>query len=348
MLQIIAYDSIGNISKEIKEYSFWEQLKDAVFCGCDDLEKIESAILKHNADVLIGVVAPGSFIEVDFIQKILSNYPYIPVIIISNNLEYTEVRRAFLLGVFDYLTHDNLEKSLCHTLKRIPNQKRDSYFSSKIYDKVQILVKHIFNAGNNVEEIVRDIVDCVYLDWNSGDIDCQQVIEKVKLESYKNFVRLKPWLEKFIYRGDYIRDIGFDLKDRSEIESELCRYYSEVNILFKKYNVIDVNKTIYSIGKCVIRQVDEKVSLESVANEVYLNKTYVSYIFKKMTGISLNDFVLDVKVDRAKTLLHYPDMSVSNVASILCFCNAGYFSAQFKRHTGMSPMEYKRYIKNDS
>ncbi len=346
MLQIIAYDTLESISKKIMQLPFWNQLEDAVFCGCDNDIRIENAIMKHEADVLICMIRRGSFAEADFARKILSNYSHIPVIIISKELEYEKVRHAFLLGAFDYIPYDGLEQQLYLALKRIPNRKRDSYFSDKIYDKVQVLIKHIFNAGNNVEEIVHDIVDCIYLDWGSNGIDCQQVIARVKLESYKSFVRIKPWLEKFIYRGDYIRDTGFDLKDREATESELFRFYSEVNILFKKYNVIDVSKTIYSIGKCVIRHVDEKVNLDSVAKEVYLNRTYISHIFKEMTNVSFNNFVLDVKIERAKTLLHYPDMSVSNVASMLCFCNEGYFGAKFKCHTGMTPLEYKKCIKS--
>ena len=158
----------------------------------------------------------------------------------------------------------------------------------------------------------------------------------------------KPWLEKFIYRNDYIKEIGFNIKTREETEAELCRYYDEVNILFKKYNVIDANKTVYTIGKSIIKQVDRKITLESIANDVYLNKTYVSYIFKKITGISINDFILEVKTDRAKTLLHYPNMSVSEIADILYFCNGGYFTKIFKDHTNMTPTQYRDYIKNRS
>ncbi len=346
MLQIAAYDPMGKISKEIGSYSFWTKIKDAVYLGAQSLEQLEKSIMNRTADVILAVADEWNFDHIDFIGNLLSNHPDIFVVIIGKNGSYNDVRNAFLAGVFDYLILDELELNLCQTLMRMSGTQRDAYFSGKIYDKVLLLARHIFDGGSNVKELVEDIVDTIYSDWQDNTIACQQVIERVKQESYKHFIRKKPWLEKFIYRGNYIRDIGFELKDKDEIERELCRYYSEADELFKKYNVIDVNKTIYTIGKCVIRQVDSKVTLESVSGEVYLNKTYVSHIFKEMTGISFNDFVTEVKIDRAKMLLHYPYMSVSEIANILCFCNTGYFSSLFKNHTGFTPSEYKNLIKN--
>lgn len=347
MLQITAYDPTGSVSEEILRYSFWEEMKDAVFLGARTEAEIEEFIANHKADVVLAVSEFKSFTRAEFIKKILTDYPYVYVVIISETDSYTEVRRAFLKGVFDYLVYDEkLEARLRHTLMRMTGRQSDIYFSEKIYDKVQNLSKHIFDGGDNVADIVHDIVTEIYSDQNGNDIVCRQVIEKVKTESYKNFVRKKPWLEKFIYRGDYIREIGFDIKSETEAEKELCRYYQEVDTLFKKYNVIDANKTVYLIGKSIIHQVDGKITLQSIADDVYLNKTYVSHIFKKVTGVSINDFVLDVKIDRAKTLLHYPDISVSEVAEILCFCNAGYFSSLFKRYAGITPSEYRKYIRN--
>lgn len=345
VLNIAVYDMSESIFKKISSLSFWHQFKGIEFLGNKTQVQLEELLINRDVDVILAVTGQHSFSQFDFIRNVLSNYPDFPVIIISPDDRYEYVRNAFLMGVFDYLTIDNLEKTLCQSIVKIVGRRRNAYFTDKIYDKVILLARHIFDGGNNVNQLVHNIVENIYSDWQDDTITCQQVVEKVKQESYKHFIRKKPWLEKFIYRGDYIRDIGFEIKEKNEIEQELCRYYSEVNILFKKYNVIDVNKTIYTIGKSVIRQVDNKVTLESVANDVYLNKTYVSHIFKEMTGIRFNDFVNEVKIDRAKTLLHYPDLSISEIAEMLCFCNTGYFSSQFRTHTGVSPSEYRQIVK---
>lgn len=346
MIRIAAYDPIGIISKNIAEFSFWEKLKDILFIGTETADEIEELIREQKIDAVLAVSEFKSFADEEFIKKMLSNYTYVKIVIISGVDEYSKIRYAFLKGVYDYILYENLETNLEYTLTRMISRQCDAYFSAAIYGKVQILAKHIFDGGNSVSAIVHNIVCAVYADWPDNEITCRQIVDKIKSESYKIFVCRKPWLEKFIYRNDYIKEIGFDIKTREETEAELCRYYDEVNILFKKYNVIDANKTVYNIGKSIIKQIDRKITLESIASDVYLNKTYVSYIFKKITGISINDFILEVKTDRAKTLLHNPDMSVSEISDILYFCNAGYFTKVFKEHTSMTPTQYRAYIKS--
>lgn len=345
MLQTALYDPTGVLANKLNGLLVFDKLKDAAFIGSLTESKLEKAIINHKVDVVIAA-AGALFSEIGFLEQVLTNYPHIFVVVIGLSDKYRDVRNAFVKGAYDYLVYDEkLDNSLRNTFSRMMKARRDAYFNEKIYDKMHMLARHIFDGGSHVELLVDDIVNTVYSDWEGNEIACQQVIERMKLESYKHFVRKKPWLEKFIYRGDYIRDIGFEVKGRIETEKELCVYYSDVDNLFKKYNVIDINKTVYTIGKSVIHQVDNKVTLESVAADVFLNKTYVSHIFKEMTGISFNDFVLEVKIDRAKMLLHYPDITVNYIAELLCFCNAGYFSLLFKKNTGLTPTEYRNMLK---
>ncbi len=331
----------------VEEYGFWKELNDITYVGRQSAPQLEQNMIDGNIDIILYVIDFSSFAQVDFLTKILSAYTEVTVIVISGEGDYHKIRRAFLMGASDYLLVDDLEKNLKKSLVSLSGRKRSAYFSDKIYDKLNILSSHIFNGGDDVTLLVDDMVEKIYMDWNGDDIACQQVIEKVKLESYKLFVRKKPWLEKFIYKGHYVLDIGFDLKSKEELKSQLIQYYSDIDKLFKKYNVIDVNKTIYTIGKSIINNIDEKVSLDFVAADVYMNKTYISHIFKKMTGISFHDFLLDVKIERAKILLHYPAMTIGDISAMLNFCNTSYFGATFKRYTGYTPTEYRTWIRNN-
>ena len=347
MMQVMLFDQNKRMSDEIELYSFWHEIKDIVFLGRKSSAKLEQAIADNSVDTVLYVTDCKSFVEMDFLAKILSDYTEISVIVISEENDYNKVRRAFVMGASDYLLFDELEKRLKKSLIRLNSRKKDAYFSNKIYDKIKILSSNIFDGGDDVAWLVDDMVETVYRDWHEDNIACQQVIERIKLESYKLFVRRKPWLEKFIYRGHYVLDTGFRLNGKDELKTQLCRYYSDINMLFKKYNVIDVNKTIYTIGKSIINNIDKKISLDFVAEDVYSNKTYISHIFKKMTGISFNEFLLDVKIERSKILLHYPNMTISEIADMLNFCNSGYFGVTFKKYTGYTPTEYRAVVKNN-
>ncbi len=340
MFRTVLHDPSNEISDWLSGWEGWRKLGDVNYLGIRSEAQLRNMIIEHECEVILAASGRGGADR--FICKLAAEHPELLVIVIGTKEDYETVRSVFLAGVFDYLIYGRLESSLLGALTRVSEKRYDEYFREKIYDKVALIARHIFDGGNNVDKLVHDLVDMIYDDWND-DVAAQQVLDKVKEESYKHFIGRKPWLEKFIYCGDYIRTVGYEIRSRDEAESELCRYYSEVDELFKKYNVIDVNKTIYTIGKCVIRNVDRRITLGSVAEEVFLNKTYVSHAFKKMTGVSFNDFVMEVRIDRAKVLLRRSDISVSAAAELLHFSNTGYFSAKFKERVGMSPAEYRRW-----
>lgn len=309
--------------------------------------EIRNQILSGEADVVLMATDWSCAEEVSRQKDILSTYGEVSVIAISANKDYDSVRNAFLMGMNDYLlTTDDLESQLDRALQRIVGQKWDAYFSHKIYDKIRIIASHLFDGGKDVKELVDNLVDTIHNDWERDPIACQQVVEKVKRESYKLFIRTKPWLENFIYRGHYVTEIGFEIQSREAQKEQLYRYYQDVDILFQKYNVIDVNKTVYIIGKSIINNIDRKISLDFVADDIYLNKTYISYIFKKMTGIGFNEFLQDVKIDRAKVLLHDPQMMIGDISERLNFCSVSHFGMIFKKHTGYTPTQYRNFIKN--
>ena len=77
------------------------------------------------------------------------------------------------------------------------------------------------------------------------------------------------------------------------------------------------------------------------ADHLGLNRSYLSSQFKKETGINLNDFINLMKIDEATRLLVTTDRSVADIASLLAFSSQSYFQSVFKKHTGMTPLQYR-------
>jgi transcriptional regulator GlxA family with amidase domain len=64
-------------------------------------------------------------------------------------------------------------------------------------------------------------------------------------------------------------------------------------------------------------------------------------VFRRHTGRSPNDFLIDLRLERAKEYLEHTEMSVMDVCIALGY-TPSYFSRLFKRHTGQSPSQIKR------
>lgn len=87
---------------------------------------------------------------------------------------------------------------------------------------------------------------------------------------------------------------------------------------------------------------NKKIILDEVAVHVALNRSYLSLLFKKETGIQFGDYIEQIRIKNAQNLLRTTNKSVSEVAEFVGFSNQNYFTKVFKKATGVSPMKYKK------
>ena len=85
----------------------------------------------------------------------------------------------------------------------------------------------------------------------------------------------------------------------------------------------------------------KRLKVEEIAGAVGLSKEYLSSKFKQVVGISLPDYINQQKIAKAKQLMHFTHMSLSESSQYLSFSSQSYFQTVFKNLTGDTPMEYK-------
>lgn len=85
----------------------------------------------------------------------------------------------------------------------------------------------------------------------------------------------------------------------------------------------------------------EKIQLENMAKELGYAAYYLSKRFKAETGVSLNDYIKEQKIEQAKQMLCRSGMSVAETSERLAFSSPSYFCAVFKQFTGVMPSEYR-------
>ena len=84
------------------------------------------------------------------------------------------------------------------------------------------------------------------------------------------------------------------------------------------------------------------LSLETVAAQFYVNKCYLSRIFKEATGFTVNEYINMARVRRARELLSATSMSITEVSCLLGYDSITYFERVFHRYTQTSPMKYRK------
>lgn len=94
--------------------------------------------------------------------------------------------------------------------------------------------------------------------------------------------------------------------------------------------------------KYILQNLDQPLSRDDIAAQVYVSSGYLGRIFKKELNMSLSEYVYTERMKLAAKMLEQSDLYVTSIAMNVGFSNFPYFSTQFKKFTGLTPVEYRK------
>jgi len=83
------------------------------------------------------------------------------------------------------------------------------------------------------------------------------------------------------------------------------------------------------------------ISLESVAEMIYISPHYFSELFKKSLGVGFNEYITKMRIEKAKELLLLPEFKVKEISEMVGYNDPSYFIRVFKKYHGDSPSVYR-------
>lgn len=89
---------------------------------------------------------------------------------------------------------------------------------------------------------------------------------------------------------------------------------------------------------------EKELSMDGVAKHVHMSTSYFSVIFKNEKGLSFTDYLIQIRIAKAKELMRHTDLRAYEIAMKVGYDTAAYFSTAFKKVTGYSPSEYKKLV----
>ena len=104
-----------------------------------------------------------------------------------------------------------------------------------------------------------------------------------------------------------------------------------------------VIETIYSTGNI---STGKKNYSELIEKKVGLEYHYLSSLFSSMESITIEQYIILQKVERAKELLKYNELTLSEIANTLGYSSVNHLSNQFKKVTGLSASQFKKITEN--
>ena len=104
----------------------------------------------------------------------------------------------------------------------------------------------------------------------------------------------------------------------------------------------DAERLVNKIQSYIREDLRREFTLTTLAGLVNYSPTYVSRLFRQVSGVNLFDYILSQRMERAQYLLRHTGDSVQDIAEKTGFDSSQYFSTVFKRSTGLTPLEFRR------
>lgn len=147
--------------------------------------------------------------------------------------------------------------------------------------------------------------------------------------------------------------ISYSLSDLYIQKADVCSTRDEINELhlemlsdYMKRLYENNKKNIFSkpVQQCIdyiYSHLHEKITVQMLADEVKLNPSYLSTLFKKMMHCSISDYIRSQKLEKAKIMLKFSDDSFSDICNMLALGSQSHFSALIKADCGFTPQQYR-------
>ncbi len=125
-----------------------------------------------------------------------------------------------------------------------------------------------------------------------------------------------------------------------EIASQaLLRFTSEVE---KERLERAKNPMVEQCKNYIAKHLYSKFSIQDMAQDLAINRTYISGIFKKETGVTIQEYILEHRVRAAANMLRFSNEPIGQIVEYMQFSSAGRFSEYFRRYYSMTPEQYRQ------
>ena len=280
---------------------------------------------------------------------------YCDYLLVANHL-YTFLKRNYMVRIYLAVSRkfDGCE-CLPEILGQLEQQMEEKFYHPE---------KHIFSCEEEeLKMVAGEVQDSQLMQMISEDIsrkDTEQLWKHFEClkEKYSSNTQFSAMYIKFVF-SNVIQELFQEnqFADEHRLEQEIDRLYSCGNIMdilkvtednireyekFLERSMSESRNEVAAVKNYIYQHYGEDLNLEMLAEKVYLSSGYLSFIFKKETGMNLNRFIKVFRMEKAGEFLHDTNMKVAQISEKVGFANVSYFCRSFREYYGCSPESYRK------
>ncbi len=280
---------------------------------------------------------------IEVLKIIKKEDPSVKVIIITAFNEFDFAHQAIKARVDDFLLKPIRPKQLVESINMVIkslNTTTKNQFDEKMSDIIFAVVQRRYRDTRlRLDDYLNALYEHYQNDLTSISNEVQMLLDELNIVSK----------DTCNYELKYHRDkknqhLVMHFQTPYELKVEIMKI---LDPMFDHMIAArdDCKNNIEDILNFIDRNCHKDISLQQVGEYANMSSYYLSKIFKKETNVNFVTYLTERKMELAKEMLAHTDVPVINIAMDLSYHEPNYFSKVFKKHSGMTPTEYRRSIK---
>ena len=112
-------------------------------------------------------------------------------------------------------------------------------------------------------------------------------------------------------------------------------------ILSQINNLDNKGRIIFDTEKYILENYDNDLSIQKIADHVFITPTYLCHLYKTKTGRTINQFILEVKMNKSRKLITETNMKIKEISEKMGYSNQNYFTRTFTKYFGVTPSTFR-------
>lgn len=253
-------------------------------------------------------------------------------------------------------TDQQLVDANYHVATSMEEQQEQIWFDIKSED--EDIYRHTYQEERRILEAVKegDVEEAVRL---SKDMDANiGRLGENEVEHWRNLTIVSATLcARAAIEGGVLPSVAYRLSGFYINKSAVCKDITQI-LIYRNHSIEELAKRVKEqkekrhtssyTKQCkdyVYGHYREKIYRDHIADKLGISSSYLSRLFKKEMGCSLQDFINDVRVEKAANLLRYSEETLPGIAEYVNFPSQSYFGKIFKQKMQMTPKQYRELYK---
>ncbi len=214
-------------------------------------------------------------------------------------------------------------------------------------------IKRFENCIDNMDDkgyklVIEEIFQKIEKEKDLSLKDLQLLSLNLILSGIRKMSFMQIQLNEFLGKNIFSLESIGKFQTTTQLKNWIFNMLKSMNELMLKNSIPEKRDVVEEAKKYMSKNFNRNISLNEISEKFFINPYYFSQLFKKKTGETYQNYLIGLRVDRAKKLLEETNLKLYEICELIGYTDINHFNKIFERIIGVKPGEYKRFIEKGS